>query len=321
MRRRALLFAAGAFVVPGVSRAQRGLARIGAVIHSGSYMPILEGLQAGLKELGVVEGRDFTLDVVNAQADLKGMADAARRFERDKVQLVFSAPTTAVIVAKKATTDVPVFFCVGTDPIALGLVDSFAKPGGRLTGLYFLSTDLTAKRLGLLKELMPKLRRVLIFYNPNGPAAKQAMGLARAAGEKLKIQLVERHARSASELKAEAAAIKAGDADALFMLSDALVTSQAQILIDMARRLRMPSMMQVQTLVERGALFSYGVDYREIGRDSAKNVQRMLDGARPGDLPVETVSRLAFVFNRRTAREIGVTVPAAMLTRFDRVID
>lgn len=309
-------------VAPALVRAQHsGVARIGAVVHSSAYMPIIEGLQAGLKELGLVAGKDFILDVVNAQADLNAAADAARRFEREQVRMIYSTPTSVSLRVKDATSTVPVFFCVGTDPVAVGLVDNFAKPAGRLTGLHFLTTDLTAKRLELLKQLMPKVRHVVTFYNPDNPSAREALRLARAAGSKLKVQLVERPARTPSEVRAAVAALKHGEADALFMVSDALVTSQAQVLIDKANRLRMPTMMQVQTLVERGALVSYGVDYHKIGRDSAKNVQRMLGGARPADLPVEAVSKVALVLNRRTASEIGVVIPPAMLVRFDRVIE
>lgn len=322
MKRRSFLLAASALAVPGVGRAQRsGVARIGAVVHSGPYMPVIEGLRAGLKELGLVEGREFILDVVNAQADLNAVADAARRFEREQVQMIYSTPTSVSLRVKSSTSTVSVFFCVGTDPVAVGLVDDFAKPGGRLTGLHFLTTDLTAKRLELLKQLMPKVRHVVTFYNPDNPSAREALRLARTAGSKLKVQLVERPARTPTEVRAAVAALKHGEADALFMVSDALVTSQAQVLIDKANRLRMPTMMQVQTLVERGALVSYGVDYHQIGRDSAKNVQRMLGGARPADLPVETVSKVALVLNRRTASEIGVVIPPAMLVRFDRVIE
>ena len=308
--------------MPAAARAQPGgVPKIGVVLHSTAYMPIVDGLRAGLKELGAAEGKDFALDLIDAKADAKVMTEAARRFERERVRLVYTAPTTAAIIVKKTTTGVPVFFCVGTDPIGVGLVDTFAKPGGRITGLYFLTTELTAKRLELLKDLMPKLHRVVIFYNPDGPSAGEAVRMVRAAGGKLKVQVIERQARTESELRAAVAALKPGEADALFIISDAFVTSQAQLLIDAANRLRMPTMAQVQTLAERGALASYGVDYYEIGRESAKNVQRMLGGARPGDLPVETVSRLAFVLNRRTARQIGFAVPPTMIVRFDRVIE
>ena len=322
MKRRAFLLAGSVLAAPRVGWTQRGgVARIGAVVHSEPYMPIVEGLRTGLKELGAVEGKHFTMDVFEAHGEPNAMAEAARRFERERVQMIFCTPTSTAVTVKRATNTVPVFFCVGTDPIARGLVDTFAKPGGRLTGLYFLSTDLTAKRLELLKQLMPKARAVVSFYNPDNPSAREALQLARTAGDKLKVHILVHAVRSEREVRAAVAALKPGEADAVFMLSDALVTSHAQLLIDRANQLRMPTMVQVQTLVERGALFSYGVEYREIGRDSAKNVQRMLGGARPGDLPVETVSRLAFVFNRRTAREIGLTVPAAMMNRFDRVIE
>lgn len=270
MNRREFLLTAGALAAPfGAEGQSTRVPRIGAIIHSGTYAPIVEGLLRGLKELGVAEGKDVALEVFDAKGEVKAIEAAARRFERERVRLIYCTPTSAATAVKRATTEVPVFFCVGTDPIAVGLVESFAKPGGRLTGVHFLTTDLTAKR---------------------------------------------------PELRAALAALKAGDADALFTVSDALIVSQSQLLIDTAKTLRMPTMVNIGTMVERGALVSYGVDLREIGRESAKNVQRMLAGARPGDLPVETVTRLAFVLNRRTAQEIGLAVPPAMLVRFDRVI-
>lgn len=322
MKRRAFLLAAGALAAPLGARGQSArVARIGVILYGSTYAPIIEGLRAGLKELGVAEGKDFALEVFDAKGEAKAVEEAARRFERERVRLIYCVPTSAAVVVKRATTDIPIFFCVGTDPIAIGLVESFAKPGGRLTGVNYLATDLTAKRLELLKDLLPKLRRVMTFYRPGHPPAEASARLAREAGKKLGIQVVERHVSSVPELRAALAAIKAGDADALFPVSDALVFAQSQLLIDTAKALRMPLMIYEQTLAERGALVSYGVDYREIGRQSAKNVQRMLAGDRPGDLPVENVTRFMFVLNRRTAQEIGLTVPPAMLVRFDRVIE
>jgi len=322
MKRRAFLLAAGTLATPFGARGQSAsVARIGVILYGGTYAPIIEGLRAGLKELGVAEGKAYALEVFDAKGDAKAVEEAARRFERERVRLIYSVPTSATVIVKRATTDIPIFFCVGTDPIAIGLVESFAKPGGRLTGVNYLATDLTSKRLELLKDLLPKLRRVVTFYRPGHPPAEASARLAREAGRKLGIQVVERHVRSVPELRAALAALKAGDADALFPVSDALVFAQSQLLIDTSKALRMPLMIYEQTLAERGALVSYGVDYREIGRQSAKNVQRMLAGARPGDLPVENVSRFAFVLNRRTAQEIGVAIPPAMLVRFDRVIE
>jgi putative ABC transport system substrate-binding protein len=261
------------------------------------------------------------LEVRDARGETRVVEEIARTFERERVGLVYCVPTSAATAVKRATTDVPIVFCVGTDPIASALVETYARPGGRLTGVHFLTTDLTSKRLELLKDLMPKLRRVVTLYNPGNPSAVASARLARAAGQKLGIDLIERHVRSAPEVRAALAALKHDDADALFMVADALLTAQSQDVIDTAKAIRMPTMVYEQTLAVRGALASYGVDYREIGRHSAKYVRAILAGARPGELPVENVTRLAFVLNRRTAQDIGFAVAPAMLVRFDRVIE
>jgi putative tryptophan/tyrosine transport system substrate-binding protein len=322
VKRRSLLIAAAGVVAPASLRAQSAaIPRIGVLIHSTTYMQVAEGLRVGLKENGIREGKDAVLEVVDAKADIKLMEDTARRFERDNVRLIYCTPTTTATAVKRATSKVPIFFCVGTDPIASGLVESFAKPGGRLTGVHYLTTDLTAKRLELLKDLLPKVRRVLILYNPAHVPAQLSARLAREASESLGIEIVERHARTGDEIRTAINALKPGEADAYLQVSDAAVSAQYDLLIVKAKAIRLPMIVYDHTVAARGALVSYGVDSREIGRESAKLVQRMLAGTSPGDLPVENVTRLAFVLNRRTAQEIGITVPPAMLVRFDRVIE
>jgi putative ABC transport system substrate-binding protein len=264
MKRRAFLLLAGAVVSPLIGHAQSARAqRIGVILHSASYKAALDGLRMGLKEHGVVEGRDVTLEIVDAKGDLKAVEDAARRFERDRVKLIYVVPMSAATVVKRVTSEVPIFFCVGSDPIAGGLVESFAKPGSRITGVHYMTTDLTAKRLELLKELLPKLRSVLILYNPAHGPAQASMQAARPAAARLGIKLVERHVRSLPEIRAAAATLKAGDADALFMTADAAVTSQRDEIIRAAMAARMPTITFEETMVERGALASYGVDLRE----------------------------------------------------------
>jgi len=321
MTRRGFLLAAGALAAPLAVRAQRGVPRVGAIVYSATYKPIFDGLRAGLKELGLQEGRHLTLDLHDAGGEPKSIENAARRFEAEGVALIYSITTTATRLIKRSSSRVPVVFCVGTDPSHTGLVDSYARPGGRFTGVHYLTADLTAKRLELLKEALPKLSRVLTFYNPGNPTAQESSRNAREACGKLGLKLIERHVGSEAELRAGLDALRHGDADAYLILSDALVTGRAQLIIDRALAIRMPTIMYDQSLAERGALLSYGVDTHEVGRQSAQYVQRVLGGARPADLPVENVTRLIFAFNRRTAQAIGVKVPPAMLVRFDRVID
>lgn len=295
--------------------------RVGVIHPGGPYEAVVEGLREGLKELGLEEPRQIVLEIRDIKGDPNAVEDAARSLERDKVRLIYSVPTSVTTVVKRATTDVPIVFCVGSDPVALGLVETFARPGGRLTGIHYLSTDLTAKRLEILKEIVPKLRRVVTFYNPENRAAQASAQSAREAARQLRVDLIERHAASVTELRAGLRALKAGEADAFFFVSDATVVSQAQLVIDTARAIRLPTMFHEQSIVAVGALASYGVNYREIGRQSARYVQRVLAGTRPGDLPIENVTRLVLVLNRRTAREIGLTIPPAMLARADQLIE
>jgi putative ABC transport system substrate-binding protein len=296
-------------------------ARVGVIYHSEPYSPVVEGLREGLKQLGVQEGPDLVLEIRDAKADPKAIEDIARAFEREKVKLIYSVPMTTTAAVKRVTTEVPIVFCVGSDPQASGLVESYARPGGRLTGVHYLRTDLTAKRLELLHALVPGLRRVVIFYNPGNPVAQTSARMAREAGRKLGIQVIENEVSSISQLQAALDALRPEDADALLQTSDAMVTSQAQLIIERARAIKMPTMMFEQSMVERGALASYGVDTREVGRQSAKHVQRILSGAHPRDIPIENVTRLVFAFNRGTAQQIGLALPSAMLARFDRVIE
>ena len=215
---------------------------------------------------------------------------------------------------------VPIVFAVGSDPISAGLVDGFAKPRGRLTGVHYLSTDLTAKRLEILKEILPKLHKAVTFYDPTNRVAAEAAKAAQEAGLQLKIEIVERHIASVEDLRLGLKALKAQDADAYFFTPDAMVASQSQFIVDTAAGKKLPTMFHDPSLVAQGALVSYGVSYHEVGRLSAKYVQQVLTGTRPENLPVESFSRLALVVNLKTARELGITIPQAVLLCADEVL-
>jgi putative tryptophan/tyrosine transport system substrate-binding protein len=295
--------------------------RVGVLLAGAHWYEIIDGLRAGLKELKLEEGKQFILEIRDTKGDLKAAETAARNLEQEKVNLIYATRTSVTLAAKRVTADVPIVFSSGADPVALGLVESFAKPGGRLTGVYEPGTDLTAKRLEILKEILPKLRRILAFYDPRNPVASESARLAREEIVRLRgVELVERHFASVEELQASVRAIKAGEVDAFFQLSDSMVNSQTQLIIDTARVIRLPTMFLDEPSVIKGGLASYAVSFHELGRLSAKYVQRILAGVKPKDLPVEAVRRIDLIVNLRTAKQIGLTVPSSVLARADRVI-
>jgi putative ABC transport system substrate-binding protein len=295
--------------------------RVGVVLQGGGYLAAVDGLRDGLKELGFEEGKQFILQVHDAKGDLKSVEEAARRFEETKVDLIYSLATSVTLTVKRTTKRVPVVFYAGTDPVAVGLVESLPKPGGRLTSIHGLFTDLTAKRLELLKEMVPHVRRPVVFYNPENPAAQQSLKLARDAARQLKMGLVERPIASVEELRAGLRALRPGEADALIIVSDAMVVSRQDLLIEAAMAKRLPTMLTDRASASGGALAGYGENYYTVGRLSAKHVQRVLLGANLEDLPIEQVDKLQFVINLKTAKALGLTIPRGILVRADEVIE
>jgi len=295
--------------------------RVGVITAGGQWYETIDGLRIGLRQLGFEEGKQFTLAIRDTKGNAKAAEEAARNLEQEKVNLIFTTQTSVTIAAKRATADIPIVFCAGTDPVVLGLVESFATPGGRLTGVYNPVTDLTAKRLEILKEIVPKLRRVVTFYDPRNPVAIESSKLAREEAARLRgVELVERHVASVEELQAGMRALKAGEMDAYFAVSDAIASNQAQLIIDMARVKRLPTMLDQTSWVIKGGLVSYSVSLHEVGRVSAKYVQRILTGVKPKDLPVEGIDKIDLVINLKTAKEIGLTIPPNVLVRAQKVI-
>jgi len=294
--------------------------RVGVVFQGGLFSAGIDGLRDGLRALGLEEGKQFVLHVRDTKGDLKSVEAAARALEGERVDLIFSMASSVTLAAKRATKIVPIVFYVGTDPVAIGLVESFRKPGGRLTGVYSRFTDLTAKRLELLKEMIPRLRRVVTFYNPENVSAQQSVKVAREAALLLKVELVGRPVASVDDLRAGLRALQPGDADALLEASDAMVIGQAQLVIDAAKANRLPTMFQEQESVAKGGLASYGTSLYAIGQLAATHVKRVLQGADPGNLPVEQVDKLQFVINLKTAKVLGLTISQSFLLRADEVI-
>jgi putative ABC transport system substrate-binding protein len=295
--------------------------QIGVILHGGSYRAAAGGLREGLRSFGLEEGKQWVLVLRETEGDLNAVEQEARDLARRPVDLLYTVAGSVTQRAVRATSDLPIVFAVGSDPITLGLVQSLNRPGTRLTGIHFLLTDLTPKRLQLLKEIMPNARRVVTFYDPTNKGAAEAARLAREAAAGMGMVLLERHVGSVDDLRRSVQALKSGEVDAYFFTSDAMVASQTQFIIDMARARRLPTMFHEQGTVTEGGLASYGLSFREVGRRSAQHVIRIMGGARPHDLPVERVDRLEFAINLKTAKALGLTIPPSVLARADHVIE
>jgi putative ABC transport system substrate-binding protein len=316
-----ILFAVMLLAVAMIAEAQQPkINRVGVLVPGEAWYEIVEGLRVGLKQLRLAEGKQFVLIIRDWKGDAKAAEAAAKNFEQDKVNVIFTTSTNSTIAARKATAEIPIVFCAGTDPVVVGLVDSFAKPGGRLTGVYTPVTDLTAKRLEILKEIVPKLHRVITFYDPRLRTGIESSKIARETAHQMGLQLVERHFTTVEELQASVRAIRAGEVHAYLAVSDPTASNQAQLIIDMARDKKLPTMFDHLSHVARGGLGSYAVSFQEMGRVSAKYVQRILTGVKPQDLPVEGIDKIEFVINLKTAKQIGLTIPPNVLVRADYVI-
>lgn len=296
--------------------------RIGVVLEGGPYYAAIDGLRDGLKELGFEEGTQYALDIRDMKGSLGAIAGAAKALENGKVDLIYAIATSVAKGVQGATTKVPVVFYAGSDPVDNGLVSSFAKPGGRLTGVHSRNTVLTAKRLEILKEILARSSfRALTFYDAANPIARGYAKEARAAARQLRVDLMERSVRSVDELREALQRLKPGEVDALFVSFDPVVTSQAALIGDIAKTKRLPSMFYDRASVVAGGLASYGTSYYAVGRLAAKYVRQILLGTRPADLPVESSERFELVINLATAKALGLTIPPALLQRADQVIE
>src|SRR5258706_5652588 len=314
------LIIAAVLLALGFPAAAAEPAKIGVVLQGGPWSEAVDGLRQGLKDLGYEEGKQFVLDVRDAKGDLKAAEDAARSLEREKAKIIYALASAAAAAVKKATTEVPIVFNVGSDPVAAGLVESFARPGGRLTGLHFLLKDLTGKRLEVLKEIVPNLRSIVIIYDPKNPVARESAELARSEAKRLRLAFAERHVSSVEDLRRAFQGLKPAEADAFFYISHAMIGSQAQWIAETAKAKKLATMFQEQGVVAQGALASYGQNYRQLGRLSAKYAQKVLTGTPPRDLRIETVEDVDLAINLATAKQLGIKIPPNVLARANKVV-
>jgi ABC-type uncharacterized transport system substrate-binding protein len=273
-----------------------------------------------LRELGWIEGRTIAIEYRWSEGREERFAEIAAEFVRLKVDVIVTSGTPQVLAAKQATSVIPIVFATAGDPVGTGLVPSLARPGGNVTGLSNQVPELAGKRLELLREVVPGLRRLAILANVGNPAAVQEMGEAQAAAGKLGLEVAKLEIRRAEDIAATFEALK-GRTDALYVCTDALVNANRTRIITSALGMRLPTLHGSRDYVEAGGLMSYGPNYPDLFRRSADYVDKVLRGAKPSDIPVEQPIRFDFVVNLTTAKALGLDVPPTLLARADEVIE
>lgn len=310
-------------LAPSVSKAGEGqrVWRIGILIPESGRPETqsVKGLRDGLKELGYKEGQNILVEMRDAKGDRGALKPMAEELVK-KVNLIFTTGTRATQVAMAVTSKIPIVFRHPADPVALGLVKSMTRPGGNATGVAGFALQLMEKRLEILKQFVPGVRRVHILYDSNNRFSRENFALARKSAEKLGLEVVERDIKSAEELKKSLGSLQEGKGDSLFHVPDDLVESEADFIFETARQKRLPTMFEGEQWAIKGALAAYGPSYYQMGRQAAGLVEKILKGQKPENLPVETARKFDLVINYRTARAIGLSIPPEVLKKADRVI-
>ena len=272
-----------------------------------------------LRELGWIEGRTVAIEYRWGEGRRQRFAEIAAEFVRRKVDVIVTGGS-AVPVIKQATTDIPIVFAIATDPVGGGLVASLARPGGNVTGLSNQSADTAGKRLEILQQVLPNLRRLAILFNADYHESVLEMGEVQASAGKFDMEVVKLEIRRAEDIVPAFEALNR-QADALYAVADGLVAANFVHIIALALAGRLPTIGFNRSYAAGGALISYGPSFPDLFRRTADYVDKILRGAKPADLPIEQPTKFEFVLNLKTARTLGIDVPPTLLARSDEVIE
>jgi putative tryptophan/tyrosine transport system substrate-binding protein len=293
--------------------------RLGVIGERGPGDPWHESLRQGLHELGYVEGQNIVIESRFANGIVDRFPDLATDLVNRNVDVLVVGGALSTRAAMSVTTTVPIVFTQVGDPVAAGLVASLSRPGGNATGLSNVIVELTAKQLELLKATAPRTARVAILHNPQNSAL--ALRVARESARALRIELREFEVRRPNDLAPTFSQLAANRIDAVLALSDPVFGSQLTRMAKLAADRRLPAMYSRREYAEAGGLLAYGPDFAANYRRAAHYVDKIIKGAKPGDLPVEQPTRFEFVVNLKTAKALGLVVPPSLLQRADQVID
>jgi putative tryptophan/tyrosine transport system substrate-binding protein len=273
-----------------------------------------------LRELAWVDGRNVAIEYRWAEGRPEHVSEIAAEFVRIRVDVIVTVGTPPTLAAKQATAIIPIVFASVSDPVGTGLVESLARPGGNVTGLSSQQVDIAGKRLELLREVVPNLRRLAILANVGNPAVVLDMGEAQAAARKLGLEVTTSEIRRAEDIAPAFDALKAR-ADALYICTDPLVNTHRIRFNTLALAARLPTIHALREYVEAGGLMSYGPNVPDLLRRAADYVDKILRGAKPSDIPVEQPTKFDLVINLTTAKALGLKIPESFLLRADEVIE
>ncbi|MGB8037975.1 MAG: ABC transporter substrate-binding protein [Pseudolabrys sp.] len=315
-----ILLCAGLVTSPLVAVAQQPdrPRRIGFLRVGPPPAAFIGGFKKGLREQGLVEGRHFVIEYAIARNSAQ-VIKAARDLVDRKVDIIIASGTPSVMPARDVAGQMPVVFVATLDPVATGLVASLARPGRNVTGMTSISGDLIAKRLELIRELLPRVSTVAILVREASPTAAQYVKESQAAARNLGIELKILNERDPGDIDRLLATLKG--ADALVIADDAEFTADRARIAELALKMHLPTISGLKELAEAGGLIAYGASFGELYRRAASHVHKILQGTSPSDLPVEQPAKFELVLNMRTAKAIGLAIPHSVLARADEVIE
>ena len=279
-----------------------------------------EAFRQGLRELGYIEGKNIIIEWRSAEGKVERRGELAAEFVRLKVDVLVSAGPTVTRVLKEATSTIPIVMAQDPDPVGSGFVASLARPGGNITGLATLSTEMSGKQLELMKEIVPRLSRVAIIGNSTTPGDAQALRETVLAAGSFEVYLRYLDVLDPKDLETTFRAAAKGRADALLVLGNPALNAHRKQIVDLAVKHRLPTTYTRPEYIESGGLMYYGTNYNDLSRRAATYVDKILKGAKPADLPVEQAKKFEFTVNLKAAKQIGLTIPPQVLARADRVI-
>src|SRR4029450_2731282 len=282
---------------------------------------LVEGFLQGLREHGYVEGKNIVIVYRFSEDKNDRLPERAAELFALKVELIVASGTPASFAAKQATSTIPIVMGgIAADPVETGLVASLARPGGNITGMSMMTADLGGKRLELLKQIVPRLARVAVFWNPPNLAYGPILRELEVAAPTLGVKLQRLEVRVPADFEGAFKAATRQRAGALIAPADPLISNRPRMVADLALKYRLPSMMDNKQFAEAGGLLSLGLDLVDSYRRAATHVDKILKGANPADLPMEQPTKFEFVINLKTAKALGLTIPQSLLQRADQVI-